>query len=334
MMFSPTQFAQGIPMNERTNIYSAAAPQEGREPNSGITQGTEVSRPLLRPAGIKRRGRKTPEPKVISNPTVVGSKIRLARKPMCCKGLCIIAMAKEPYAGEFICAGCGKHRAWMSHKVAKFIEETQRRLGAPEIITVGTAEERRELNNRDYELPDGARIEVVNPAYPPRLYLSRLYKALPTPNKKDKLSVAKTQAKVIAVGKAYREIADAIAFLSERYSKHNVHIILKQRQEAPAIKRLDDEGNETNETRSKSATEGDHSVRASDMFPSKYLMSSDVKDKPMTATVSHITQELVGQGKDAEKKPILHFKDAKSMVLNKTNAVTLDAAFGDTDNWS
>ena len=32
--------------------------------------------------------------------SVVGVKIRLARKPVCCKGICIIAMAKEPYAGD------------------------------------------------------------------------------------------------------------------------------------------------------------------------------------------------------------------------------------------
>ena len=267
--------------------------------------------------------------------SVVGVKIRLARKPVCCKGICIIAMAKEPYAGELICAGCGKHRAWMSHKLAKFIEETQRRFGAPEIITIGTPEKRRELNNRDYALPDGTRVEIGNPAYPPRLYLKpRLYGsdrpvfgALPIPKGWEKLSTMKTQAKVIAVGEPYREIADAVAFLSERYGRHNVHVILKQRQEAPAIRRLDDEGTEIDasseaqehETQSQRNI-GDDTMRASDMFPSKYLKSSDVKDKPITATISHLTQELVGQGKDAEKKPILHFKDAKAMVLNKTNA--------------
>src|SRR5262245_57304224 len=131
--------------------------------------------------------------------SLVGVKIRLARKPVCCKGVCIIAMAKEPYAGEFICADCGKHCAWMSHRVEKVVEEMQRRFGALEVITIATPQERAELRNRDYELPEGARIEVVNPAYPPRLYLSRLYKALPTPNKKGKLSAAKAQAKVIAV---------------------------------------------------------------------------------------------------------------------------------------
>jgi hypothetical protein len=103
-------------------------------------------------------------------------------------------------------------------------------------------------------------------------------------------------------------------------------------QEAPVIKRLDDEGNEIE---TQSATEGDNSMRASDMFPSKYLKSSDVKDKPLTATISHVAVELVGQGKDQERKPVLYFEgNTKPMVLNKTNAVTLDNAFGDTEEWA
>src|SRR5262249_17426759 len=175
----------------------------------------------------------------------------------------------------------------------------------------GTPQERGELRNRDYELPDGARIEVVNPAYPPRLYLSDLFRAVPAPNKKGKLSAAKTQAKVIAVGKTYHEIADAIAFHSERYGKHNVHVILKQRQEAPAIKRLDDDGNEI-ETQSQSANEQEFTMRATDMYPSKYLKSGDVKDKLVTAVISHINVELVGQGKNQEQKPVLYSRATSS----------------------
>jgi len=75
-------------------------------------------------------------------------------------------------------------------------------------------------------------------------------------------------------------------------------------------------------------------MRASDLFPSKFVKSSDVKDKPLTAIISHLGHELVGQGKDQERKPVLHFEgSAKPMILNKTNAFALDAAFGDTDNW-
>jgi hypothetical protein len=270
--------------------------------------------------------------------SVIGTKVRLAHKPVCCKGLCIIAMAKEPHAGEFICADCGKHRAWLSHKTAKFIEETQKRFGAPDVITIGTPQERAELRNRDYELPDGARVEIGNPAFPPRLYLKpRLYGsnkptfgASPIPKGWEKLSKLKIQAKVIAAGKTYREIADAVAFHSERYGKHNVRVILRKQEAPPPKPEIEDD----NETQS-SATEQEFQMRASDMFPSKYLKSSDVKDKPITATISHVSVELVGQGKDQERKPVLHFEgNAKPMVLNKTNAITLDTAFGDTDEWA
>jgi hypothetical protein len=332
---------------QRPHIRSATARQKGRERDTGITQGIKVSRQVLRPASVVGRGRKTKEPAQgkIKNPSIIGSKVRLARKPVCCKGLCIIAMANEPYAGQLICADCGKHRAWLSHKVAKFIEETQRRFGAPEIITIGTPPERTELRNRDYDLPDGARAEIGNPAFPPRLYLKPQLYGTKTPNTRPVFGVypipkgwakfgtakaTKTRATVIAAEKTHREIADTVAFLSERYGKHNVHVILKQRMEAPAIKPLDDDGNELT-----AQDTGDDEMRASDMFPSKYLKSSDVKDKPVTATISHVSVELVGQGKDQERKPVLHFEgNAKPMVLNKTNAITLDNAFGDTEEWA
>jgi hypothetical protein len=241
-------------------------------------------------------------------------KISLKDGSICCSDMCIVTPE------GLLCATCKKRVGTLSDTTRRFLAEIQKQFN-------------------EYDLPDGVRVEVVNPAYQPRLYLSPrkwddkwVFGAHPVPNKNSKLSAAETQAKVIAVGKTYREIAGAVAFLSERYGKHNVHIILKQRQEAPAIKRLDDEGNETHETQSQRNI-GDDTMRASDMFPSKYLKSSDVKDKPITATISHLTQELVGQGKDAEKKPILHFKDAKAMVLNKTNALALEAVFGDSDNW-
>src|SRR5262249_6475683 len=237
----PMRLAQGIPMNEEdTDICSAAAPQKGRQRNLGPTQGVEVSGSVLRPASAKRRGTERAK-REIESPTVIGSKVRLAHKPVCCKGDCIIAMANEPYAGEFVCADCGKHRAWLSHKVAKFIEETQRRFGAPEVITVGTAEERRELRNRDYELPDGVRVEIGNPAFLPRLYLSLPFGARPIPKGWAKLSAVKTQAKVIAVGKTYREIADAVAFHFERYGKSNTHLILRKSQEVPQLKTEDED---------------------------------------------------------------------------------------------
>jgi hypothetical protein len=74
-------------------------------------------------------------------------------------------------------------------------------------------------------------------------------------------------------------------------------------------------------------------MRAKDAFPSKYLQSSDAKATPIVATISHMTQELVGQGQDQKKKPVLHLEDHKAMVLNRTNFEALEDAFGDSDNW-
>jgi hypothetical protein len=77
-------------------------------------------------------------------------------------------------------------------------------------------------------------------------------------------------------------------------------------------------------------------MRADQAFPSKYLKSSDVKERPHIAVISHIEQEKVGKGQEAEEKYVLHFEDEdrnKPMVLNRTNWETLEDAFGDSDNW-
>jgi hypothetical protein len=74
-------------------------------------------------------------------------------------------------------------------------------------------------------------------------------------------------------------------------------------------------------------------MRANQAFPSKYLKSSDVKEKPRVAVISHLAQETVGQGQDAKEKHVLHFVDQKPLVLNRTNWDTLEEAFGDSDEW-
>jgi hypothetical protein len=78
----------------------------------------------------------------------------------------------------------------------------------------------------------------------------------------------------------------------------------------------------------------EHSMRANEAFPSKYLKSSDVKDRPRVAVISHIERETIGEGKDAKEKHVLYFEgDTKPMVLNRTNWDTLEEAFGDSDDW-
>src|SRR6516225_7287731 len=75
-------------------------------------------------------------------------------------------------------------------------------------------------------------------------------------------------------------------------------------------------------------------MRASEAFPSKYVKASDVKAKPIIATISHLAQEAVGQGQDQKQKPVLYLENGKPLVLNRTNFEGLEEAFGDSDDWS
>src|SRR5262249_20660594 len=68
--------------------------------------------------------------------------------------------------------------------------------------------------------------------------------------------------------------------------------------------------------------------------PAKFLKSADAKTKPILATISHVAMELVGQGADQKKKPVLYLEECNPMVLNATNWEALEAAFGDSDEWS
>ena len=72
-------------------------------------------------------------------------------------------------------------------------------------------------------------------------------------------------------------------------------------------------------------------MRTKDLFPSKYLQSTDAKAKQIITTISHMAQEEVGQGQ--KKKPVLYLEDQKPMVLNRTNTEALEEAFGDSDDW-
>jgi hypothetical protein len=73
-------------------------------------------------------------------------------------------------------------------------------------------------------------------------------------------------------------------------------------------------------------------MRASDAFPSKYLKSSDVKVKPLIATIAYVNLEPVGQ--DKKDKPVIYLETGKPIVCNRTNFEVLDEAFGDSDDWA
>jgi hypothetical protein len=74
-------------------------------------------------------------------------------------------------------------------------------------------------------------------------------------------------------------------------------------------------------------------MRKNEAFPVKFLKSADARNKPIFATISHMAVELVGQGADQKKKPVLYLEDRKPMVLNATNWESLEEAFGDSDEW-
>jgi hypothetical protein len=72
-------------------------------------------------------------------------------------------------------------------------------------------------------------------------------------------------------------------------------------------------------------------------FPSKYLKAdTDIPDGgDLKLTISGVEMATVGQGVDAEEKPVVFFDETtKGLVLNVTNKNTLVGLFGtDTDEW-
>lgn len=73
-------------------------------------------------------------------------------------------------------------------------------------------------------------------------------------------------------------------------------------------------------------------------FPSKYLKGDQdiLNEETAVLTIRECKTELVGQGEDAEKKPVVYFKETeKGLVLNKTNAAAITKALGtdETNDW-
>ena len=72
------------------------------------------------------------------------------------------------------------------------------------------------------------------------------------------------------------------------------------------------------------------------MYPSKYLSKDDL-EKPEIFTIDTVTMEEVQNEDGKDEKPILYFTDdgSKPLILNKTNAETLAAEFGqESDEWT
>lgn len=67
-------------------------------------------------------------------------------------------------------------------------------------------------------------------------------------------------------------------------------------------------------------------------FPSKWLKASDLQNRTHRLTIQDVTLE---QFQDGSSKPAVWFQGReKAMILNKTNAESIAAAYGnDTDGW-
>lgn len=75
-----------------------------------------------------------------------------------------------------------------------------------------------------------------------------------------------------------------------------------------------------------------------DLFPSKYLKADDVDELggEVRAIIKSVKiEEMQDPEKGKEDKPILYFlRVDKGLVLNKTNAMTIAASYGqNTDDW-
>ena len=74
----------------------------------------------------------------------------------------------------------------------------------------------------------------------------------------------------------------------------------------------------------------------SDLFPSRFIRSSDIGDSDLALTIVKVDREEFGDGDHQETKPVLHFKETdKLLVLNVTNANTIADLYGNTViDWS
>ncbi len=72
-------------------------------------------------------------------------------------------------------------------------------------------------------------------------------------------------------------------------------------------------------------------MNINDTFPSNYLKATDLQGREIPVTISAVEIQTIGN----DQKPILFFQGKqKGVVMNKTNAMNIAAAYGpDTDGW-
>ncbi len=77
--------------------------------------------------------------------------------------------------------------------------------------------------------------------------------------------------------------------------------------------------------------------KLNEMFPSRFLKAADIDDGADTVlTIDSLKMETLGQGRDAQEKWVVFFKETpKGLVLNKTNTNVIAKLYGDdTDEWA
>lgn len=77
-------------------------------------------------------------------------------------------------------------------------------------------------------------------------------------------------------------------------------------------------------------------MKISKAFPSRFIKAADLDGKPQVFTILTVNMEMIGQGSDAEEKPIVFFDETdQGLVLNKTNANMITELLGtdETNGW-
>lgn len=72
-------------------------------------------------------------------------------------------------------------------------------------------------------------------------------------------------------------------------------------------------------------------MNMNDIYPSKYLKADDLMGREVRVIMATVEMEKIGD----DNKPVLYFKGKdKGVVLNKTNASTIAAAYGnESEDW-
>lgn len=76
-------------------------------------------------------------------------------------------------------------------------------------------------------------------------------------------------------------------------------------------------------------------MKFDEMFPSKYLKAADAESQPVVTMKSCTWETLNNRDEEPEEKPVLYFEEfEKGLVLNRTNAKTIQNMYGDdTEDW-